>query len=349
MMARAIEAIDLFCGIGGLSYGVMKSGIHIVAGLDSDPTCKYSFTQNVSQNFLKEDISRFDFSKLNELYSPDAFRILVGCAPCQPFSSHSNKRRGEVKSDKRWGLLGYFGKAIESVRPDIVSMENVPGLAKTSIFREFETFLKESGYYIDYGVAYCPDYGVPQNRKRLVLVASRLGQIKRPNPTVNKNCYKTVKDTIGKLNPISAGSVDEEDPLHRSPYLTPINQKRIRQSIPGGTWRDWDESILPNCFKKSTGASYSGVYGRMDWNKVSPTITTKFTNYGSGRFGHPEQNRALSIKEGALLQSFPDSFKFDSTLSPGILSRQIGNAVPPLLGEAIGKTIVEHIRDVTGR
>lgn len=140
--------------------------------------------------------------------------------------------------------------------------------------------------------------------------------------------------------------MDSIDSLHRCPKLSKINLERIRQSRPGGTWHDWDKKLLPNCYKKASGKTYSSVYGRMRWDMPSPTITTQFYAYGTGRYGHPEQNRAISLREGAILQTFPKNYKFvkhKETITYKILGRHIGNAVPPKLGEIIGKSIKKHL------
>ena len=187
---------------------------------------------------------------------------------------------------------------------------------------------------------------MPQKRRRLVLLASKLGEIKLIPPSKNQIC-RTVETAIKDLPKLKNGQQDKTDPLHRCAKLTDLNLKRIKQSIPGGTWQDWG-SILPECYKKSTGKSYSAVYGRMKWDNPSPTMTTQFYIYGTGRFGHPEQNRALSLREGALLQTFPKDYKFieNEEYSLKVIGRHIGNAVPVDLGKIIGDSILNHIRNL---
>ena len=200
-------------------------------------------------------------------------------------------------------------------------------------------------YIIDSKIVYCPDYGIPQNRYRLVVMGSKIeGLVKVPQKTHSKEEYVTVRDTIRELPCIKSGEISRNDAIHKAKNLTSINIKRIKQSRPNGTWCDWDKKLLPNCYTKESGQSYKSVYGRMEWDKVAPTITTQFLNYGSGRFGHPEQDRALSIREGALLQTFPTEYDFGASFSMESISRQIGNAVPPRLGYMIGKAILDHIR-----
>ncbi len=341
--SRPIEVIDLFSGIGGLTYGLNKAGAKVIAGIDNDATCKYAFEKNNGARFIWADISKYDFGEAKKLYSANSVKVLVGCAPCQPFSSHAFKQRSKGR-DKRWNLLDHFVRGIETIQPDIVSMENVPGVMETDVFKNFVAKLEELKYKVDYKVVYAPNYGVPQNRRRLILLASRLGEIKVPKETHSKGNYVTVRDIIMALPKIAAGEKSESDPLHQSKKLEPINISRIKQSKQGGSWRDWDKKLLPNCYKKESGKTYMSVYGRMSWDDVSPTITTQFGSYGSGRFGHPEQDRALSLREGALLQTFPRDYEFGN-LPIGQISRHIGNAVPPQLGIVVGGAIKKHLQE----
>ena len=162
-----IETIDLFCGIGGLTYGLRKSGINVIAGIDNDETCRYAYEKNNKIKFINADLTKFSSSEINKLYSKKALKILVGCAPCQPFSSHSFKNK-DKDHDERWDLLTYFGKIINETLPEIVSMENVRGIVKTDIFKTFLDVLEKNNYHIDYKIVYVPDYGAPQNRSRLI-------------------------------------------------------------------------------------------------------------------------------------------------------------------------------------
>lgn len=337
-----IEAIDLFCGVGGLTYGLQKSGINVIAGVDNDETCRYAYETNNKSTFINADITQYNPDEIKKLYTKNSVKVLVGCAPCQPFSSQTFKNKSKLY-DNRWDLLTYFGKIVNDILPEIVSMENVRGIIKTDVFIKFLAVLKKNNYHIDYKIIYAPDYGAPQNRNRLVLLASRLEEIRIPKPTYTKNNYVTVRDIIKKLQPIRVGQTSKNDTLHKVKNLSEINLHRIKQSKPNGTWHDWDRKLLPACYKKESGQSYSSVYGRMGWDYVSPTITTQFSNYGSGRFGHPTQNRALSLREGALLQTFPDDYDFGEIKSMATIARHIGNAVPPVLGMVIGKTIKEHL------
>ncbi|MDU5657369.1 MAG: DNA cytosine methyltransferase [Negativicoccus succinicivorans] len=332
-------AIDLFCGIGGLTCGLEKSGINVVAGCDFDETCEYSYTYNNNAKFIHKNIEDVTAREIGKLLSGYDIKILAGCAPCQPFSMHQ-KDKYNRKKHKDWSLLYQFARLVDELKPDIVSMENVPELSKEQVFNDFINTLKKCNYYINYQIVDAANYGVPQRRKRLLLIASKKIKIKFIEPT--HKIPVTVRDAIYGLPKIGAGEKNKDDNLHIASSLSRKNLQRIQHSIPGGTWRDWPQSLILDCHKKSTGRSYSSVYGRMKWDDVAPTITTQFTGYGTGRFGHPEQDRALTLREGAILQTFPKSYSFvpdnDEVVLKNI-SRHIGNAVPPRLGEIIGLSI----------
>ncbi|WP_103651772.1 DNA cytosine methyltransferase [Campylobacter concisus] len=339
-----IAAIDLFCGIGGLTYGLSKSGINVVAGIDLDESCKFAYERNNHGIFIHKSVNEVTSEEIDELFGDTDIKILVGCAPCQPFSTHQKNKKNR-SSHKDWGLLYDFLRLVEQTSPQIVSMENVPELRKERVFADFVDNLKLQGYSVKFKIHDASDYGVAQRRKRLLLLASKFGDIEFAESHEKK---LTVKDVIFKIDKIKAGITDnKKDRLHISPMLTDINIKRIKQSKQGGSWHDWDEELLPNCYKKTSGQSYKSVYGRMSWDDVAPTLTTQFINYGTGRFGHPEQDRAISLREGALLQSFPIEYQFideDEKINMRKIARQIGNAVPPKLGEHIGKSVLRHLK-----
>ena len=257
------------------------------------------------------------------------------------------KLKDANKSDDKYDLLLEFGRLIKQIYPTVISMENVPQIKETSVFKAFVKILQSNGYHIDYKVVFCPDYGIPQTRRRFVLVASLLGEIKIIPPTHHRKDIH-VSNYIANLPEIKAGEIDPNDPLHRSARLSEINLKRIHASIPGGTWRDWPEELRCECHKKESGKTYSSVYGRMTWEQIGPTITTQFFSYGTGRYGHPEQDRAVSLREGALLQTFPPDYEFIDPNKPFVfrdVARHIGNAVPVRLGEIIGISIKKHLRE----
>ena len=351
---KSISAVDLFCGVGGLTYGLEQAGIKVTAGIDIDETCKYAYEQNNEADFICKDIDSVPSEYLSSLYPEDDIKLLVGCAPCQPFSPHAYKKK-DRESDKDWGLLTDMQRLVEKVKPEIVSIENVPPIKTQKVFTDFVSTLDNLDYEIDYDVLYCPDYGVPQKRRRLVLVGSKLGEISLPSETHAPSGqnglkpYLTVKDAIGGLPEITDGQVCNTDPLHWTRKLAEINKKRLEQSKPGGTWLDWDPELRAPCHQKDSGQSYKSVYARMEWNRPAPTITTQFYNFGTGRFGHPKQDRALSLREGALLQTFPLDYDFIDPSVPASITRlgvHIGNAVPVQLATVIGQSIQRHVEEV---
>lgn len=340
-----VQVVDLFCGVGGLTRGLLDAGLEVIAGYDIDPTCQFTYEHNNHVEYNIENIREVNGDEIDNLYADNAVKVLVGCAPCQPFSQMRFKLRDANERDEKYDLLLEFGRLIEEVHPTIVSMENVPQIQKTDVYDEFLNTLEEIGYHIDAKVVFCPDYGIPQTRRRFVLVASLLGPISIIPPTHNRQDVH-VRDFIQNLPQLAAGETDPNDPMHRSARLSEINLQRIQASVPGGTWRDWPENLRCECHKKASGQTYSSVYGRMTWEQIGPTITTQFYAYGTGRYGHPEQDRALSLREGALLQTFPQNYNFinpNTDFVFGDIARHIGNAVPVRLGEVIGISIMNHL------
>jgi DNA (cytosine-5)-methyltransferase 1 len=347
----AATAIDLFCGAGGLTRGLLDAGVNVVAGYDSDEICQFPYEHNnEGVAFHHESVTDLSARDLSHHYPKNHVRVLVGCAPCQTFSKYTQGRKNH--RDPKWTLLKDFGRLVRELKPDIVSMENVPELQRYKVFRDFLSVLADEGFHFTRDpkkwVVFCQDYGVPQHRRRLVIVASRLGPIELIPPTHRPKEYRKVADVLRSLPPLRAGEVSATDPLHRTSTLSPRNLQRIRVSRPGGTWRDWPRSLRADCHKEESGSHYSSVYGRMEWDNPSPTITTQFYGFGNGRFGHPAQDRGLSLREGAILQSFPKAYQFVEPAS-GLhfkkVGRLIGNAVPVRLGAAIGKTIVKHLNE----
>lgn len=346
-----IEAIDLFCGAGGLTRGLLDAGVFVRAGFDIEPSCKYAYeTNNAGARFFEKSVGLISAEELNNIWSPkgQSVRLLAGCAPCQPFSTAANtapikKNNGE---DPRYFLLNEFSRLIRECQPELVTMENVPKVKSHKPFLDFVETLKNQNYSVSYKTVSCDKLGVPQTRKRLVLLASKIGAI-------DADLYKfsdideppKVGPILDGLEIINAGESSEKDIMHFARNLSPINMQRIRASKPGGTWLDWPESLRAECHKKPTGATFPSVYSRMDSSKPAPTMTTQFYNFGAGRFGHPTLDRALTPREAALIQSFPMSYQFvaDRTMGMEKIGKMIGNAVPPKLGEVIGKAFLRHV------
>lgn len=350
LIRNNIGVVDLFCGVGGLSHGLKQGGLNIIAGFDIDKTCEYAYTHNNGAQFFDTDISKVTKEQVLSLFGDSQIKVLAGCAPCQPFSSYAFKNK--KKDPNKYDLLYQFGRLVEEVQPDIVTMENVPQIASFSlknVLQDFVDLLENNHYHCSVKVVYCPDYGIPQTRKRLVLLASKFGDIKLISPTHSKDNYVTVKDVIGDLPPLEAGETSDTDPLHRAKSLSPLNMQRIMHTPYGGSWKDWPKELMLECHKSENGSSFGSVYGRMRWEKPAPTMTTQCTGLGNGRFGHPEQNRAITAREAALIQTFPQEYKFfadEEHVSIVKASRYIGNAVPPQLGFVIAQSIIRHIEEI---
>jgi DNA (cytosine-5)-methyltransferase 1 len=347
-VASSVAAVDLFCGVGGLTYGLLSAGIDVRLGVDVDPSCEFPFVENNGAAFSRKSVKDVGAKEVVEAWSGSRYKLLAGCAPCQPFSTYS--QAWDPSSDDRWPLLLEFARLAKETEADFITMENVPQLERQVVFKVFVSTLQELRFKVSFKVVNCADYGVPQLRHRLVLLASRHGEIALV-PPVAEHDRVTVRKAIGNLAPLAAGEISGRDPLHQTSGLSETNLRRIRASKPGGTWRDWPAHLRANCHSKSTGKGYISVYGRMNWDEPSPTMTTQFYGFGSGRFGHPEQDRAISLREGAILQSFPKGYKF---VRPGdpiemkIAGRLIGNAVPVKLGRAIGRSVLLHAEQIGG-
>lgn len=347
MAKRIIDAVDLFCGGGGLTCGLRQAGINVKMGVEIDPLCRYAYEHNNGRaRFLEKSVVKLSGEEIKKNYAERHISLLAGCPPCQAFSSYNQKAK---QQDPRYRLPTQFKRLVLETMPDLVALENVPLLAKKPIFKTLIAELKQAGYHVDWKIVFCPDYGLPQRRKRVVLLGSRLGPIKVPEPTHTKP--PTVREMIGNLPPLENGHCDPNDRLHFCAALSPLNLDRIRHSVQGGTWRDWPEELVAACHAKKSGMTYPGVYGRMSWDKPAPTMTTQFYGFGNGRFGHPEQDRAISIREGAIFQGFPRDYQFmPEGVKPSIslLGKMIGNAVPVKLGELIGKALIEHVKKAKG-
>lgn len=354
-----VTAVDLFCGVGGLSYGLQEAGISVLKGVDWDGDCEYPYEQNIDGEFVPSNIAPFaeDSERVARMFPWDSdLDVLAACPPCQPYSTMSHEKGKSHEDHEKWGTFKYVKEIVDYVEPDVVITENVLQVRKDDIYTEFIEHLDSMGYHVNSDEnkkVYCPEYGIPQNRKRWVVMASKRGPISLPEPPIQEpDDYPTVKETIDHLPALDAGEAHPDLDTHRSRRLSDLNLERIRHMEPGGDWRLWEEQglehLLADCHKKASGRSYKAPYSRMRPDDPAPTITTQFYNYGSGRFGHydTDQDRALSILEGALLQTFPEDYVlYEDWDDVGVsnLGRLIGNAVPPRLGEYIGHGILDHV------
>ncbi|WP_319500341.1 DNA cytosine methyltransferase [uncultured Draconibacterium sp.] len=336
-----IKVVDFFCSVGGVSLGFKQAGIEVLGGIDIDQSCKETYEKNIGAKFLHEDVSELNLKKVGKYFGIRRGQrnlIFVGCSPCQYYS---NIKTDKSKSSSTRLLLADFQEFVAYFRPGYIFIENVPGLDSNpeSPLGQFKTFLNENGYVFDDNVLNAKYFGVPQNRRRYILVASRIKKkIKLPKEDTDN--IITVRNAIGdyrKFPPIVNGTKDRSSYVHSAAALKAINLKRI-QATPhdGGSRLDWnDDSLQLRCYRNHDG--HTDAYGRLSWDEPSPTITTKFVSYSNGRYGHPEQDRAISLREGATLQSFPEDFEFCSE-SQVTIAKMIGNAVPPLLAKSIAKS-----------
>ena len=335
-----LKAVDFFCCSGGVTHGFRKAGIKVLGGIDIDGVYKETYERNNNGSiFIEADIAQLQpedlIKKLSIRQNMDDL-IFVGCSPCQYYTNLHTDRTKSVTSKL---LLEEFQRFVEFFRPGFIFIENVPGLEKNkeSPLSRFKNFLGEQGYAFDDKVVNAAEFSVPQNRKRYVLVASRISK-NIVIPKGNKENIKTVRETIADLPAIPAGHKDESVVMHWTANLAPINLLRIKNtSHDGGNRLEWKDNpdLQLKCYE-GKDSTFSDVYGRLFWDQPSPTITTKFHSITNGRFGHPEQDRGLSLREGAILQSFPKSYKFCSD-SIGVVAKMIGNAVPPNLATRIAK------------
>ena len=336
-----MNAVDFFCGGGGMTRGLIDAGINVVFGLDYNPACQATYENNNHIPYLNRDISQVTGTQLQAEYpilNDTDELLLVGCAPCQPFSSqrHSNVEHVAVN------LLDEFGRLVSEILPAHVLVENVPGIEKRgeAVFNRFLNILQENNYAYVYGVLNAKNYGVPQNRKRLILIASRLFVPMLPTATHGEglHAYVTVHDAIHHYPHLEAGATNENFANHRAAALSPLNMRRIEATPQDGGGRTaWPPELQLSCHTNGH-VGHTDVYGRMAWDQVSPTLTSKCFSLSNGRFGHPEQNRAISLREAASLQSFPDDYTFEGSLQE--IGKQIGNAVPVLLAHRIGEQIL---------
>jgi len=349
---KKIKAVDFFCGGGGMSYGMKCAGINILAGIDYEKNCKETYEANIGANkFIQADVFDLKEKVLQEqlnLKKNDDDLLLIGCSPCQFWSIINTNK---TKSTRSKNLLIEFHRFVKYFNPGYVVVENVPGVLRKkeeSGLGNFINWLETSGYTVHFKIHNTNDYGVPQSRKRFTLVANRINNNKI-FPEKDKGEKLVVKDVIGVTNgfpKIKAGTIDKTDFLHSVPNISNLTLRRIKKvKTDGGNRLGFanNQELQLKCFI-GKDSFFKDTFGRLWWNKPSPTITTKFFSVSNGRFVHPEENRALSLREGACLQSFPKDYKFFGT-SHCAIARLIGNAVPPEYAKRIGQAIIKNHLD----
>ena len=364
----ALRAVDFFCGAGGMTCGLLSAGIDVLAGIDNHLPCKPTYEHRSNNKRPNGEAARFilgDVSALRpadlavsiEIEKENDAWIFAGCSPCQYWSKVNTSRERSATSK---ALLGHFQRFVDAFRPGYVVVENVPGLHTRrahSGLAAFLEFLDDAGYVYDHDTVAVCFYGVPQKRSRYLLVATRVclpgskPVIALPEPDSATGSFPEgmkLKHYIGKRNgfkSIRAGKRCEQPPLHWAAKLSDRNLQRIRLTPKnGGSRVAWSEDpALQIEAYRGKNDIFRDVYGRMRWDEPAPTITTRFNSLSNGRFGHPAENRAISLREGAVLQTFPLSYVFPRSFPEA--ARQIGNAVPPELARRIGCRLMEHYRD----
>lgn len=333
-----------------MSLGMHKAGIEVVAGIDNDLTCRETYQANHPDSvFIGEDIKNYEVHRLGKecgIKRNDQNMIFIGCSPCQYWSNITGRNDSDRKQSAHGGrnLLFDFLAFVKHYRPGFVVVENVRGIErnpKESGLEELLNFLTAKNYDCKHSVLMANDFGVPQTRRRFILIASRvLDSVSLPKPGKKK---VTVFDCIGgkrRQPKIKAGECAPNDRLHKSSQLSDINIKRLKLTPTGGLRKHWhsNDELQIDAYRNKSTEFFRENYGRMAWNAPAPTITTKFFAIGCGRFGHPEENRAISLREGAMLQTFPKSYQFKTSGFTNT-ARIIGNAVPPKLAQKIGSSI----------
>jgi len=349
--AKVIKVFDFFSGCGGTSAGLRRCGMDVVFALDFDPEAAQTFRRNFPKtDFALADVTDYPTSSIvplvKALRSEDHLILFSGCAPCQPFSQQNGHRH---ENDERIPLLTHFGRFIAAHRPDFVLIENVPGIQSVSTnsgpLPKLLRLLTKLGYQIASGIVECCDYGVPQTRKRFVLLASLLGEVKLPEKTYGPGTkhpnFSTVGEWIKDLPPIKAGETHKTIPNHRASGLSTLNLARIKATPVGGSRSDWPTELRLSCHSGHKG--HTDVYGRLRANQPASALTTRCISLSNGRFGHPRQARAISVREAARLQTFDDDFIFEGSLNS--MAKQIGNAVPVLLARKLGQVFVQLARE----
>lgn len=323
---QQLLAVDLFAGGGGLTIGLKSAGFHVVGAVEIDDLAVETYEANHKDVKLWHgDIRELDVDEVRRKLHLrlGQLDVLAACPPCQGFSSLTTKNGSKIVNDPRNSLVWEFVRFVEGLRPKAIMLENVPGLARESAFEKVRSELERLGYTVDYRIRNSARFGVPQRRRRLILLGGRYGQV--PFPGEEGADPITVRDAIGDL-PVPGYS---GDPLHDISERRSPRVQRIIGMVPldGGSRSELPEDMILPCHRRGTG--FKDVYGRMAWDSVAPTITSGCVNPSKGRFLHPSQSRAITLREAALLQGFPADYWFSLRKGKYAVAAMIGNALPP--------------------
>lgn len=332
------NAIDIFSGCGGMTAGLIDAGFRVVAAVEIDKYAAQTYQANYKQNgivLFEEDIRDFEAKKILEILNGEPLHLLAGCPPCQGFSTLRRRNKKGAQRDKRNSLILEYLRLVEELKPISIMLENVPGIENYSLFKRVFTRLSKLGYSPKYKVVDVAYYGVPQRRKRLVMIGSLLGKVEIPD---GDNRFYTVRDYIGQLESVEStnDSVHKRYPQHSEKVM-----ERIRLTPhDGGSRKDLPQEYTLECHKNKE-IGFSDVYGRLRWDDVASTITGGCLNPSKGRFLHPEEDRCITAREAALLQTFKIDYVFPDDIPMSNIALMIGNALPPLFC----KVQSEGIRD----
>lgn len=349
-----LTAIDAFSGCGGLTVGLKRAGFRVAAAIEVEPHAFSTYKANHPEvKCLLQDIGTVSGDALLDLAQTDRIDLLAGCPPCQGFTSLTAKYKGKV--DPRNALVLEMARLAEEVRPRAIMMENVPGLMRKGrpLYEELCDRLEAIGYRLSDGILNVVNFGVPQFRRRLVLLGGLGFEIALPEPThgaepdEERTPWRTVRDAIGSMaDPVTLAEAKARGEVERSDWhvvrtLSPENIDRIKAAKAGKAWREIPEHLRPPCHRDNY-QGFSNVYGRMEWDRPSPTITGGCTTFSKGRFGHPTANRTISVREAALLQTFPADYLFDTPYMERACE-MLGNALPCDFAEVVSRCCIENI------
>ena len=348
MNGRSHTAVEIFSGGGGLAVGLREAGFKTVAAVEVEPHAAATFKANhPTVQVYRQDVRTVTGAMLATL-TEEGVDVLAACPPCQGFSSLTSKWRRE---DARNSLVSEVGRLADELRPKAVMMENVPGLAKKGrpLFDALLEQLENLGYETNWSILQVADYGVPQRRRRLVLLAGLGFSTPMPEATHSKTGddgrlkWRTVRDTISEMDePVTFPEAKERGGAqacdwHVVRQLSAVNIERLKLSRPGGSWKDLPEELRVPCHRNGY-SGFSNVYGRMVWDEPAGTITAGCTTLSKGRFGHPENDRTISLREAALLQTFPSDYRFETPHFERACEI-VGNALPCVFAEAIAREV----------